>query len=151
LMRLEAFLGGRRGLAVAIMTAMILLVVFVPVTLALTTVVKNARGITAEIKSLESITLPAPPEWLARNPFGGERIAAQWRRFAALGPQERAAVLTPYLQTALQWFAVKAGSIGTMLLQFLLTAIISAIMFAKGEICREGILRFARRLGGRQG
>jgi predicted PurR-regulated permease PerM len=35
LTRLEAFVGGRRGLAVAIITAAILLVVFVPVTLAL--------------------------------------------------------------------------------------------------------------------
>jgi predicted PurR-regulated permease PerM len=151
LMRLEAFLAGRRGLAVAIMTATILLIVFVPVTLALTTIVKSAQNITAQIKSLDSIALPAPPEWLDRIPFGGPRLASEWKRFAALGPEERSATLTPHVQTALQWFALKAGGIGTMLLQFLLTTIISAIVFAKGEIFRDSILRFARRLGGRQG
>jgi predicted PurR-regulated permease PerM len=151
LLRLEAALGGRRGPAVAIMTAMILLIVFVPVTLALTTIVRNAQHITAELRSIESITLPELPPWLERVPFGGDRLATEWRRFAALEPQERSAALTPYVQTALQWFAAKAGSIGTMLIQFLLTTIISAILFAKGEIAREGIRHFARRLAGQHG
>jgi predicted PurR-regulated permease PerM len=151
LLRLETLLGGRRSLAVATMTTVILLVVFVPVTLALITIVRNAQNITAEIKSIESITLPEPPVWLGRIPFGGERVAESWRQFAALGPPERAAVLTPYVQTALQWFAVKAGSIGAMLLQFLLTAIVSAILFTNGETVRDGILRFADRLAGQQG
>jgi predicted PurR-regulated permease PerM len=133
------------------MTAVILLVVFVPVTLALTTIVRNAENITAEIKSLESITLPEPPAWLGRIPFGGDRVVDAWRQFAALGPQERASALTPYVQSALQWFAIKAGSIGAMLLQFLLTAVVAAILFTKGETVRDGILRFANRLAGRQG
>jgi predicted PurR-regulated permease PerM len=38
-----------------------------------------------------------------------------------------------------------------MLLQFLLTAIISALLLAKGEVVRDGILRFARRLAGQPG
>ena len=38
-----------------------------------------------------------------------------------------------------------------MLLQFLLTMIISAIALARGEIVRDGMLRFARRLAGQQG
>jgi predicted PurR-regulated permease PerM len=38
-----------------------------------------------------------------------------------------------------------------MLLQFLLTAIIAAILFANGEIVRDGILRFAERLAGKPG
>jgi predicted PurR-regulated permease PerM len=151
LIRLQAVLGGRRAFAVALMTAMILLVVFVPVTLAVRTIVLNAENITTEIKSLEVIVLPPPPVWLAQVPFAGERIAAEWRRFAALEPEQRSAELTPYVQAALQWFAGKAGSVGTMLVQFLLTAIISAISLAKGEIIRDGILRFARRLAGQQG
>jgi len=60
-------------------------------------------------------------------------------------------VLTPYLQGALRWFAAKAGSVGAMLLQFLLTTIISAIILSRGEFVRDGILRFARRLAGQPG
>jgi predicted PurR-regulated permease PerM len=151
LLRLEAFLGGRRGAAVAVMTATILLLVFVPVTLALATIVSNAKNITAEIKSFESLPLPSPPAWLDRIPFGGDRMAAKWGRFVALDPQQRSAELTPYVQTALQWFVLQAGGVGRILIQFLLAAIISAIGFAKGEAVRDGILRFAARLGGQQG
>jgi predicted PurR-regulated permease PerM len=80
LTRLEAILGGRRGFAVAIMTAMILLVVFLPVALALSTIVENAQDVTAEIKSLPTIPLPAPPDWVERVPFGGQQVAIKWPR-----------------------------------------------------------------------
>ena len=151
LLRLEAAYGGKRGLAVATMTAAILIVIFVPVMLALDTIISSAQGITAEIRSLESIALPAPPSWVEGLPIIGGRVADEWRGIAALGPDERAAALTPYLQRALQWFVARAGSLGSMLVQFLLTTIITAIMLANGETVRDGILRFAERLAGRHG
>jgi predicted PurR-regulated permease PerM len=151
LLRLEALLGGRRYIAVAIMTALILLVVLVPVTLALLTIIHSAQDIATEIQDSQAIPIPAPPPWLKDVPFGGERMTAAWSRFAALDPQQRAATLGPYAYTALQWFAARAGGVGTMVLQFLLTTIVSALVLAKGEIVRDGLLRFATRLGGRQG
>ena len=151
LLRLERFLGGRRRLAVATMSAVILLLVFAPVTIALITIASNARNITAGIRSYESMAVPPPPAWLHEVPLGGERLTAEWTRFAALDPQQRSAEVTPHVQAALQWFAGKAGGIGRTLLQFLLTTIISAIVLANGEGFRDGILRFASRLGGRQG
>jgi len=149
--RLDAVLGGRRRLVVAIMTALILLVIFVPITLALMTIVKNAQHLSEEIKSFQSITLPAPPPWLRRIPLAGERMAAEWTRFVTLDPQQRVDAVMPYVQAALQWFAGAAGSIGMMLVQFVLTTIISAVVLAKGENVRDGILRFASRLAGQQG
>ena len=151
LLRIQSALGGRRGLAVTAMTLAVLLIVFVPVTLALRTIVRNAQTFTAEIGSLESISLPPPPSWLESVPLQGARMSAAWTRFAALSPEERSAALTPYIQRGLQWFVAQAGSVGAMLLQFLLTTIISAIVLANGESAREGILRFARRLAGQQG
>src|SRR5262249_6685044 len=151
LLRLEAIAAGRRWAAVMIMSGTILLVVFVPVALAVSAIANNAQNITTEIRSFESIALPPAPAWVGQVPLGGDRIAAAWNRFAALDADRRSAALTPYAQAALHWFAVKAGSIGTMLLQFLLATIISAIGLAKGESVRDGILRFATRLGGQQG
>jgi predicted PurR-regulated permease PerM len=150
LRRLDALLG-RRWAAVGAMTTAILLVVFVPVTFALITIVQNAGSITGGIKSFDTIALPAAPAWLARIPFGGEQMAAKWSRFVALDAQQRSAELTPYVQGALQWFVGHAGGVGRMFVQFLLAAIISAIGLANGENVRDGILRFATRLGGRQG
>jgi len=151
LLRLQALVGGRRGLAVAIITVTILMVVFVPVTLAVATIARNAKTLTSDVKSLESITLPAPPAVLETFPIAGDRLAEKWRGVAALSPEERTAALTPHIQNALQWFAAKAGSVGAMLLQFLLTTLITAILLSRGEVARDGILRFARRLGGQPG
>src|SRR5208337_4506364 len=79
------------------------------------------------------------------------RLAARWSSFVALSPEERTSLVAPYAQTVLQWFVAQAGSIGMTMLQFFLTAIIAAIMYANGEMVRSGILSFARRLAGPQG
>jgi predicted PurR-regulated permease PerM len=133
------------------MTAAILLVVFIPVMLAVSTIVGNAESVTTGIRALATIAMPAPPGWLAGIPLVGARITAKWTSFSALDSEHRIAAFTPYLQSGLQWFASKAGSVTTMLLQFLLTTIVSALLMANGEHVRDGILRFARRLAGQQG
>ena len=60
-------------------------------------------------------------------------------------------MLAPYVKTVLKWFIDHIGSIGMTMLQFLLTTIIAAILYANGEIVRSGILSFARRLAGQRG
>ena len=122
--KLQARLGGRRTLAVTIMTLTILLVVLVPLTLAVLTIVDHAEGIVARAQSLSAAVLPAPPQWIERIPFAGEKIAAKWRESAALGSEERLAMMAPYTGRLLQWFVDQAGSIGMTMLQFLLTTII---------------------------
>jgi predicted PurR-regulated permease PerM len=151
LMKLQELLTGKRGLAVAIMTVMILLVIFVPITFTIVTIVKNAQNITSQMRTLDAIALPAPPDWLSQIPVVGAKIAYRWGEIASLSPDDRAALLTPYAQKALQWFAAQVGTIGMTLLHFLLTAIVAAILFAKGEIVRDGILKFSRRMAGQQG
>jgi predicted PurR-regulated permease PerM len=151
LLKLQAWLAGKRGLAVAIMTLAILLVVLIPLTLAVVTIIRNADDIAARVRSLASFTLPPPPEWIERLPLVGDKLAERWRAITSLSPEEQSAIVTPYARTVLQWFAAQAGSIGMTLLYFLLTTIISAIMYAKGETVREGVLRFARRMAGAQG
>ena len=151
LLHLDRLLGGRRRLSVTIIALTMTLGVFVPVTLALVTIVNSAWNLGTEIKSFESVALPRLPDWLTRIPLAGARVTAEWDRFAALDGTQRSAALTPYAQVALQWFALQAGSIGLILLQFVLTTIISALALAKGEMVRDGILRFAERLAGQQG
>jgi predicted PurR-regulated permease PerM len=149
--KLQVRLGGRRGLAVTIMTLAILLVVLVPLTFAVLTIVDHAEGISARVTALSTAAPPAPPEWLERVPFAGGKLAAKWRESAALGPEERLALVTPYTGRILQWFVDQAGSVGLTMMQFLLTTIIAAIMYANAEAVRAGVLSFARRLAGSEG
>jgi predicted PurR-regulated permease PerM len=151
LLKLQARLSGRRGFAVTVMTVALLLIVFVPLTLAVLTILHNAEDISGRIKSLVALTVPPPPEWLEGIPFAGGKLYVRWQEFAALTPDERSAEVAPYAAKALHWFLAQAGGIGLMLLNFLLTVIIAAIMYAKGETAAAGVLRFARRLAGAQG
>ena len=151
MLKLQKRLWGRRGPAVAVMTAGLLLTVFVPLTLAVLTILGNADNIAARLRSLSELTVSPPPEWAGNIPLVGGRITARWQEFAALTPEKRSVIMAPYVRKALQWFMVQAGSIGMMMLNFLLTVIIAAIMYSKGEVAAAGFLKFVRHLAGRHG
>jgi predicted PurR-regulated permease PerM len=151
MLRAQAWSGGRRGLAVAVMTLGLLLVLVVPVSLAIATIVQNADRITGWSKTLAAVGVPPPPEWVARLPLAGAKIAAQWREIAAAPREELAARLAPYASTIVGWFVAQVGSLGMMLLQFLLTVVIAGILYSRGEAAAHGVLRFARRLVGSHG
>ena len=149
--RLETLMAGRRGFAVAAMALTILLIIVVPITLAVITIIDNAENIMAQLKHLSTQSLSAPPDWVGGIPLVGRKIAERWREFASLSIEERTAPMLPYTRGAVQWFMVQAGSIGKTMLYFLLTVIIATILYAKGPVVREGVLRFARRMAGQQG
>jgi predicted PurR-regulated permease PerM len=151
LLRLQAWFRGKRWPAVTVMTVLLLLVVIVPFTLAVATIVARVDSISALGKSLATFTVPLPPDWVGGIPIAGPKVAASWRQVAALPPETLSARLTPYVGQALSWFAARAGSVGMMFLQFLLTVIISAILYANGETAAVGIRSFARRLAGQRG
>jgi predicted PurR-regulated permease PerM len=69
--RLEVRLGGKRGLAVAAMAAAILLVILVPITLAVVTILSNVDDISAQVRSLTTLSLSEPPEWISHIPLDG--------------------------------------------------------------------------------
>jgi len=96
LMRLlQARLGGRRGLAVAVMSLGLLLVLIVPLYLAVASIVEHSGEIVALVKSIPTRTLPPPPDWVDSLPLVGEKIAAGWREIAAGGAGVWRLIRTP--------------------------------------------------------
>ena len=151
LLALEARVKNKRWLAVAIMTAALLLVVVLPILLAIAAIINGADDAYTWVKSLSTFTVPPPPEWLGGIPLAGPRLAGLWRQFAQRGPEELFTYLAPYSRQTLSWFVAQAGSVGMVVLQFFLTVIIAAILYAKGEATAAGIRNFACRLAGQQG
>ncbi len=151
LLSLQKRLWGKRRLAVAVMTAVLLLVLVVPLTLAVVTIVDRAEQIVDWVKSLSSFTISPPPQWIDSIPLVGAKLADRWQQLAALSPQDLSARLAPHAGKALRWFASQAGSAGMMILQFLLTVVISAILFANGDTAATGVRAFAHRLAGQKG
>jgi len=151
LVHMQAWLGGRRSLAVAAMTIALLLILVVPLYFGIAAIVENTKRLVDWSQSLSTFTLPQLPAWVGSLPLVGPKIAARWQQLAAAHSEELSARLAPYGQKLLLWFVAQVGSIGLLLVQFLLTVIIAAILYSKGEIVVRGTDRFARRLAGAQG
>lgn len=147
----QARLWGKRGLAVTVMTLALLLVLLVPLTLAIITIANNADRIVEWAKTLATFRIPPPPVWIDGLPVVGPWLADQWAQMTAIGPEDVSARLAPYASTIAGWSAARVGGVGMMLLQFFLTVVIAAILYAHGETAAAGVRRFARRLDGTRG
>ena len=151
LLVVEARLGGRRGLAVAVMTVAMLFLLVLPLWLAFDTILDHSEQLTAAGKSLAANGLPPPPAWVATLPWVGERLAPAWGQLAAGGTSGIVAKVTPYAADTGKWLLTQVGGLGGMLIQFLLVVTISAIFYAGGEDGARMARRFGRRLAGERG
>ena len=142
---------GKRGLAVAAMTLLLLCVLILPLWLAIDTIVTNVDPIAAWVKSLSTLTVPAPPAWLGALPLVGEKAVQAWEAAAKLGVQEFLVKAAPYAGGTFRWFAAEVGSFGIVIVQFLLTVVLSALLFVSGEGVAAGVMRFGHRLAGERG
>lgn len=151
LLGVQKWLRNSRVLAVLVMTATQLLILILPLALAVMTILQNADAMKNWIKAFSAEGLPAPPAWVATLPLVGEKAAAMWMQAAAGGPEGLSAQLVPYVQKTLGWFVNNAGSAGMIIVQLLLTLILTAILYSKGETAALGVRLFFRRLVGDQG
>ena len=151
MLKVQQRLNTRRAAAVLVMTSLVLLVLIIPLSLAVSTLISHADEIVAWGKSLSGSSLPPMPVWLADLPLIGPRLAQVWSDLAAAGATDLVARAAPYAGAVAKWFAAEVGSFGLLFAQFLLTAAIAAIMYANGEIAAAGILRFSHRLAGEHG
>ena len=151
MLALQRRLWGRRALAVTVMTLALLLVFVAPFSAAIGTLVANAGEIAGWAKGLGDLRLPPPPEAVGRIPFVGEKIADVWQTYAAKGFAELAQAVAPYAGRITRWFAAEVGGFGLVSLQFLLTVVISAILYTTGEDAAQWVRRFGRRLAGERG
>jgi predicted PurR-regulated permease PerM len=151
LLGVQSLVGGRRAIAVSALALVLLLILVVPLYFGIRAVVDAAQDVSNISESVASWSVPPPPDWLERVPLAGERAAEQWRQLAAESPEQLAARVTPYAKDVARWLLSEVGSIGMLVLQFLLTVVFTAIFHAQGETAAEGARRFAGWLGGEQG
>jgi predicted PurR-regulated permease PerM len=150
LLLVQAWLGGRRGFAVAVMIFAFLALLVIPVWLAVFTIADNAERMVNLARSLRTEGLPPPPAWVEGVPLVGQRVAGAWRSLAG-DAVSLAARVGPHLGEATRWLASRAGSLGATMVQLILTVAISGVLYAKGETGARGVQRFLRRLAGERG
>lgn len=147
----QRVLGGRRWLAVTLMSFLLLLVLVVPLSAAIGTVVSHVDDIVALAKQARDYKLPPPPSWLSELPLVGQRAASLWREVATEGYQVVVVRITPYAGGLTAWFVSQMGSFGAVFIQFLLTVIAAAVIYLHGEGAAQWALRFGARLGAERG
>src|SRR5258705_5875648 len=151
LVSVQRWLGGRRAPAIAVMILVMLLVFVLPFWVAISTLAEYSDEVGAWTKSLQVATIPQPPAFVDRVPVVGPKIAAAWRYAASEGWGALITKVRPYVVQILQWLAGQAGTLGVLMIEFLLTIIISAVLFANGEAAAIGLRRFGHRLAGARG
>ena len=141
----------RRWVAVAVMSLSMLVVFIAPVWLMINTLADHSDTISRWGHTLATSPLPPPPAWVHNIPLLGDEIAAAWSTIAEAGKGELAARISPYADDAAKWLARAAGGIGLLVVQLLLTLVISIILYSNGETARHMLTSFGRRLAGDNG
>lgn len=147
----QTMLWNSRALAVTVMTLILLLLFMVPMALAIGTIVQNSDQIVEWTKLIADFRIPAPPDWIASLPFVGHQAATAWQQAVDSSGKELMEKLAPHAGAMAKWATSKFGSIGLLFVQFLLTVIIAAVMYAGGESAAAAVKRFGRRLAGPRG
>jgi predicted PurR-regulated permease PerM len=149
--RLEHKLWGSRALAVTIMTVVLLLVFVVPFWLAIGTIVTHSDRVLGWAEAITALHVPPPPAWLQDVPLIGDRLSAAWAGIASSEGPELLQKIRPYAGRLANWFVAAVGSFGLVMMQFLLTVAISAILYSTGERAASFSARFGARLAGARG
>jgi predicted PurR-regulated permease PerM len=147
----QSMLWNSRALAVTVMTLILLLLIMVPMGLAIGTIVQNSDQIVEWTKLIANFRIPAPPDWVDKLPLVGHQAAMAWQQAADSAGKDLMEKLAPHAGDMVKWATSKFGSIGLLFVQFLLTVIIAAVMFAGGESAAGAVKRFGRRLAGARG
>jgi predicted PurR-regulated permease PerM len=150
MLHVQRLFGGRRGLAVAVMSAGLFAAIVAPVAFLLGTLVTRLP----DLRDLGGRVLagpwPSPPDWLERLPFGAQ-LTAQWQQAATRTPDHWAELVKPYLANLAVWLSQHVGTLGSITVDFLLTLVLVVVFYLHGEALARWTQRLARRVGGARG
>lgn len=151
MLQVQRLVGGNRTIATVIMTVLALAIFIVPFWFAIGGLVDATAQGAELVKTYVTKGLGPPPEWLGTVPWIGAKIAERWRELGAGGPEMLVAAVRPHVDTIAAFLLSITGGFGMVIVHFILTVIIAAIFYAKGEVAAGGVLKFARRVGHERG
>jgi predicted PurR-regulated permease PerM len=141
----------RRWLAVLIMSLALLLLLVIPLSFAILTILERTGDLVGLFNSLKTLRIAEPPHWFERVPLISHTLIERWQQLSVISPHDFSAKLTPHVNTTLKWFVGQVGNIGLLVVQFTLMIILSTILYAQGEKAAHLVCGFARRLAGERG
>ncbi len=137
-------LGGRRGLAAALVTVVALATVLGPVSLLASSLAESVHWLVTSVQS-GTLKVPPPPPGVAEWPVVGDEIDEAWDLAAANldeAVHRYGASVLPIGGSVL----AKAANIGVDILKFLVSVVIAGFLFVPGPRLAAGARAFASRL-----
>lgn len=141
---LAARIGGRRGLAAALITLLALVVVIGPVATLARNLVETVVDLGARANA-GTLTIPAPPAFLNSLPLVGEQIPTIWLSAS----DNFAATLTRYdefLKPVRIWVVTQLSTVSFDMLKFLVSIVVAGLLLTPGPALAAGTRRIAARI-----
>jgi predicted PurR-regulated permease PerM len=144
--KLQAALGGKKKLALALFTLIGLALVIVPSWLFIGSIVETGQDIAAAVETGEFDIRP-PNEKVKDWPLVGEKVYAQWSA-AAVNTEQWLESNHEVIKPLVSGFLSKVAGIGIGALQFIISILIAAAFLANAETVGQGMkLLFTRLVG----
>jgi predicted PurR-regulated permease PerM len=151
LLVLQRALWGSRALAV-IVTSLVVIAIFVaPFWVATATITSHAGELFGLAHAASTLQLPPVPFWIPHVPFVGDKLANLWDELRTQGFSQLGPTIAPYAGRVTTWFIGFLGSFGLLVVQFILTVVITGVLHTKGEAAGRLSLRLGHRLAGDRG
>ena len=149
--KLQSVFGGRRWPAVTLMTLLLLFLVLLPLSMAISSIASHASRLLDVPDLISAARVPPPPAWLSDVPVLGRPVAEKWENLVESSSDDIVQLARPYAKSITQWFLEAAGNFGATVLHLLLTIGIAAVLYAKGELAADWCRLFGRRLADARG
>ena len=142
-------LGGRAGMAAALLTLAMLFAIVLPTLAVGGTLVADVQAV-AEAFREGRLHVPPPSERVAEWPLVGKRVYELWA-LASSNLQQALAEIGPQLRGAAGAVLGASARFGVSMLQFLFAIAISGVLLARADSAAPLLREFAARLAGPRG
>ncbi|HTM75591.1 MAG TPA: AI-2E family transporter [Pseudolabrys sp.] len=147
--RLKNRLGGREGLAAAIMILAVSCILVVPIAVLAWSMADQVVRLAGVVRGWFEHGLPALPVWVADIPVFGGRLVQRWHDLFQTGDLNQN--LSPYLATARAQLLVVASTAANGLLELLLSLFLAFFFYCNGPEISEALSSMGVSLTGERG
>lgn len=148
--RIERAVGGRSGMASAIMVAIVTGVLIVPLVVVGVSLTDDIRSVIEMARHLLTEGPPSPPDWVLKIPMVGSTLHERWQEMAGSGTR-LTEELIKYLAPLREWGLSVAAALGEGILYLTLSVFISFFIYRDSRTLPIRVQGLLARVGGKRG
>jgi len=147
--KLQSVLGGRRGLAAVLCSALLLAVLILPVVLLTKTLVEGIQTLSTRLRG-EGLIIPPPPPSIETWPIIGAPLKDVWS-LASTNLTAAVRRFAPQIKAVLPGLLSVSAGVGFAVMQFVLSILVAGVLLANAQAGAKVTRSLANRLFGDKG